>query len=433
MSPGSSYSTRQGTIGGSPAIPWPDPLDPGYTAGLREEAQALHERTSYAVEASGGFVLAAVHSIQPNVPPENILSMAAAARRMERTRCNDPEEPECQVWGIRRKRHQRLLGPAAPLGGHVQIAPAPLFRDPIYDGAADPVIIWNRQEQAWWLLYSCRRANVDVRGAAFFHGTDIGIASSSNEGRSWVYRGTLQGLEFERGRNTFWAPEVIEYQGTYHMYVSYVRGTPHDWSSDASIVHMVSDNLWDWRFVSRLQLSSSSVIDACVLRLPDGRWRMWYKDGPNGSHTFAADSPDLYEWSVLGSVIDDCPHEGPNVFFWRGHYWMITDPWQGLGVYRSEECEQWVRQPNILDRPGSRTDDGVKGSHADVLVQGEEAYIFYHVHPGGHVPWNKWRDSVVPYEHRRTSLQVARLQYAAGQLLCDRDAAFEFRLQPPVG
>ncbi len=27
------------------------------------------------------------------------------------------------------------------------IAPAPLFRDPITDGAADPVLIWNREEK----------------------------------------------------------------------------------------------------------------------------------------------------------------------------------------------------------------------------------------------------------------------------------------------
>ncbi|MEZ4836778.1 MAG: DUF6713 family protein [Caldilineaceae bacterium] len=39
---------------------------------------------------------------------------------------------------------------------------APLFRDPIYDGAADPTVIWNRQEQCWWLLYTNRRANVDL-------------------------------------------------------------------------------------------------------------------------------------------------------------------------------------------------------------------------------------------------------------------------------
>ncbi len=29
----------------------------------------------------------------------------------------------------------------------MQIAPAPLFRDPIYDGPTDPVIIYNRQEK----------------------------------------------------------------------------------------------------------------------------------------------------------------------------------------------------------------------------------------------------------------------------------------------
>jgi hypothetical protein len=64
---------------------------------------------------------------------------------------------------------------------------------------------------------------------------------------------------------------------------------------------------------------------------------MWYKDEAAGSHTFAADSTDLSRWKVHGPVITDCPHEGPNVFFWKGVYWMITDPWQGLGVYRSDE------------------------------------------------------------------------------------------------
>lgn len=27
------------------------------------------------------------------------------------------------------------------------IAPRPLYRDPIYDGAADPVVIWNKKEK----------------------------------------------------------------------------------------------------------------------------------------------------------------------------------------------------------------------------------------------------------------------------------------------
>ena len=35
--------------------PWPDPLDPGFTAGLAEEIKDLHENTPYAIMADGGF------------------------------------------------------------------------------------------------------------------------------------------------------------------------------------------------------------------------------------------------------------------------------------------------------------------------------------------------------------------------------------------
>jgi uroporphyrinogen decarboxylase len=37
------------------SYPWPDPLDPGFTAGLAEEAKALYEETDYAIMADGGF------------------------------------------------------------------------------------------------------------------------------------------------------------------------------------------------------------------------------------------------------------------------------------------------------------------------------------------------------------------------------------------
>ncbi len=37
------------------SYPWPDPLDPGYTAGLAEETKELHEETDYAIMADGGF------------------------------------------------------------------------------------------------------------------------------------------------------------------------------------------------------------------------------------------------------------------------------------------------------------------------------------------------------------------------------------------
>lgn len=310
-------------------------------------------------------------------------------------------------------------------------APAPLFRDPIHDGAADPTLIWNRDEQAWWLLYTNRRANIDTRGVSWVHATDIGIAASTDGGQTWRYRGILPGLEFERGRNTFWAPEVLWHAGAYHMYVSYVPGASHDWSGARHIVHMTSPNLWDWRFESKLQLSSDRVIDAGIIRMPAGQWRMWYKDEAHHAHVYAADSDDLHTWRVVGPVLTNKAQEGPNVFFWRGSYWMITDRWQGQDVYRSDDCERWTYASTILRDPGIRPEDGWYGHHADVHVQGDEAYLFYFVHPQRHTPIVGTVPEVEPYTHRRTTLQVARLDLRDGVPVCDRDAPFDFSLIAP--
>ncbi|HEY3291526.1 MAG TPA: glycosyl hydrolase [Anaerolineae bacterium] len=306
--------------------------------------------------------------------------------------------------------------------------PAPLFRDPIYDGAADPTIIYNRAEKTWWILYTNRRANVEGPGLAWVHGTDIGIASSSDGGASWLYRGIVEGLAYEPGRNTYWAPEILCHDGVYHMYVSYVPGVPHDWSGRRHILHYTSANLWQWTFQARLPLSSEHVIDACVFQLPTGAWRMWYKDESNGSHSYTADSADLYHWQVRGPVISDHPHEGPNVFAWRGSIWMVTDTWHGQGVYRSDDAEHWEQQANILATGGARREDNVMGNHADVLVVGERAFIFYFTHPGRTTGHQTPDDQTMPYEDRRTSLQVAELELTDGVLVCDRDKDFELDL-----
>jgi len=81
--------------------------------------------------------------------------------------------------------------------------PAPLVRDPIVDGAADPTIICNREQREWCILYTQRRANVPCRNVAWVHGTDIGIASSGDGGCGWRYRGVLGGLGIGCGRNTY--------------------------------------------------------------------------------------------------------------------------------------------------------------------------------------------------------------------------------------
>ncbi len=60
-----------------------------------------------------------------------------------------------------------------------RIADKPLFRDPVHDGAADPVLCWSRDEKKWFMFYTNRRANVpNTKGVSWVHGTKIGIAES---------------------------------------------------------------------------------------------------------------------------------------------------------------------------------------------------------------------------------------------------------------
>jgi hypothetical protein len=83
----------------------------------------------------------------------------------------------------------------------------------------------------------------------------------------------------------------------------------------------------------------------------------------------------------------DKPGEGPKVFRWNDRYWMIVDQWRGLGVYHSQDALNWTLQAkNILETPGQGLDDNVKGGHADVVVSGERAFLFYFTHPGEQTP-----------------------------------------------
>src|SRR5215218_8239889 len=140
----------------------------------------------------------------------------------------------------------------------LSVVPRPLFRDPIHDGAADPTVIWNRKEAAWWMFYTNRRAwSPPLDDVGWVHGTDIGIASSRDGGASWLYRGIATGLDTDPGRHTYWAPEVVDDGHTYHMYVSFITGVPTRWSGHPrSIRHYTSTNLTEWAYQSTLSLSS---------------------------------------------------------------------------------------------------------------------------------------------------------------------------------
>lgn len=312
-------------------------------------------------------------------------------------------------------------------------APAPLFRDPITDGAADPVLIWNRQEQKWWMLYTQRRANLEAADVAYCYGTRIGVASAEDSCRTWVYRGTLD-LDFEPGQQTYWAPDVVYHQGEYHLFVVYIQGVRIHWGGQARIAHYVSKNLWDWRYLGFLKLSSDKVIDASLFQMPDGQWRMWYKDESRQSAIMMAKSADLYTWTH-----DDTPtlglsaQEGPKIFHFKGYYWMLTDEWKGMRVYRSSDATHWEKQGLILDGPSSRLEDTPSGAHGDVVVTGDQAWIFYFTHPGrdAHLFYSMDAQGIIPFQERRSSIQVAQLEVQQGDLVCDRNKPFRFFLPAP--
>nr|MBD3621123.1 family 43 glycosylhydrolase [Sunxiuqinia sp.] len=311
----------------------------------------------------------------------------------------------------------------------MQQAPAPLFRDPVYDGAADPVVFWNRHERQWWMFYTQRRANENTADVAYCYGNRIGIASTDDHGKSWVYRGTLD-LEFERGKNTFWAPDVVYADGKYHLFLAYIKGVRNHWGGQARMAHYTSVNAWEWNFEGLLSLSSDNVIDGTLFQDNTGTWKMWYKEN---SQSWLAESDDLFNWTWRDKpVIADQAHEGPKVFEFKGWYWMVTDQWAGMGVYRSEDLEHWTKQEGpVLADASSRPDDTPSGAHGDVVVVGEQAYIFYFTHPGRktHAAATLDADGKYPYAEKRSSIQVAELVVNNGKLeVKDRDQPFHFYL-----
>ena len=175
-------------------------------------------------------------------------------------------------------------------------------------------------------------------------------------------------------------------------------------------------------------LATERAIDPSILRLPDGGWRMYYNNETDGKAIWYADSPDLETWTDRGRLIHDQAGEGPKAFQWRGASWLITDVWSGLAVYRSTNGSAWQRQPdNLLQQPGNGADDAAAGQHADVVVVGDRAWLFYFTHPGRKANAKQADD----YSTRRSSIQVVELREKDGRLTADRDAPTRIALRAP--
>lgn len=308
--------------------------------------------------------------------------------------------------------------------------PAPLFTDPVHHAPTDPVVV-EAPDGTWRLLYTQRRAADRSGGVGWVHGTEIGVASSDDGGLTWTYAGVVDGLDHLPGPNTLWAPEIVRIGAEYHMFLSHVPGTPASWDATRSITHHTSPDLTTWTYRGTLPLSSDRVIDACIVPLPTGGFRLWYKDEVAGSQQWSVDSPDLVTWTEPRPVITEPPGEGANVFRLGGWWWLLVDEWRGLGVYRSSDLESWERDGLVLDSPGARPWDAGTGRHADVVVgrtrAGDEvAWIFYFTHRVEPGPENvsttdELDDDGIPLAHR-TDVQVAAAVVVDDHLVCDRDA-----------
>ena len=306
-----------------------------------------------------------------------------------------------------------------------------IYRDPVFDGAADPTVIRRESDGRYFMFYTQRRATLECSGVEWAHGTKIGVAVcdaafGEGEGKEnkpsvskgaallgsshctgepgrliiaptetgcagWRYAGTAE-LPFTEGKTTYWAPEVIFDGKNYRMFVSSVDGVYAEWAGKAEILQFVSPDLVKWTPLGAIPIDSPRVIDACAFPLPDG-WRLWYKDEARGSHTYYIDTSDFREWRPGGAATSDKDQEGPNVFEFGGRYWLIADVWDGLAVYASDDLTRFERQEGNLLRG--------EASHADVLVEDGRAWLVYFTYPEG---------------DRRSAVCVRELKVEGGRL-----------------
>lgn len=88
------------------------------------------------------------------------------------------------------------LGLAVLTARESHLPPAPLYRAPVFDGAADPSLIWNDKKCSWWIFYTNRRANApEAQEGIIDEGNGIQLLPASGferlrPGRSELGRGS---------------------------------------------------------------------------------------------------------------------------------------------------------------------------------------------------------------------------------------------------
>jgi hypothetical protein len=265
-----------------------------------------------------------------------------------------------------------LLVAVATAAGY-DSAHTPLYADPVFDAAHDPEFVWHEGERCWWLAYLQNRyaspSTDPAGGCRYCSLTDIGLASTPDNGSTWVYRGVARGLDIppalrhdhrnptqQFGGATWYRPAVLRLGEVYHgfwVYSEVVRVGGY------KIVHYTSTNLTDWAFVG--VVAGDHGYDSVVFRVAAtqhhrvlqnrSRWVIMSTNSP-GNQAF--ESHDLVSWTPVNTSDTQLNRqigEGPHVVEWRGAQWLN---WEG--------CNEPMRAAGCIEGPGLlRSTDG--GSH----------------------------------------------------------------------
>ena len=318
-------------------------------------------------------------------------------------------------------------------------ASIPLYIDSNYHGSCDPEIIWNENDQCWYIYYTSRRSHLENN----FLKTPIGVIKSKDL-ISWSFEGYCQfdGVGGDKDASeTFWAPAIISFKDTMHMFVTWKPDTVTTlgaWGGPGKIVHYktsLNDPVHGWEKVTDMHSNDFDALDATVY-LKGQTFHVWYKAKKIGSkknELYHKISQDLFTWEDKGFSESDVFNkevtgfsfeEAPYMFKWKESYWLITDPHDGLIVYKSNDAEDWDFQKVILKEGSKREMDNSMARHASVAVIKDRAFIFYHVEP-----WRNYEKGnpiyKQPLKNRRSVLQMAELEIIDGELICNRNKAVE--------
>ena len=350
----------------------------------------------------------------------------------------------------------------------------PFYADPLFDGAHDAEFVWHYGEQTWWLLYLQNRYNTPLHapgvpapncpsaGALCLY-TDIGLASTPDQGQTWVYRGVAEGLDLplavsgnpmppnsstqQFGGATWWRPAVFRAASVYHGYWIYNGLQAHRYPNTL-VIHYTSTDLKHWQYAEVARETPPSAYDSNVFRLADGRFILFSTlQGPAPGAARPLQSADLFNWTNAAdpSLIDLRVGEGPHVTGAvlndlsvpiQGYGWLN---WQGGVVSRTADGgRSWQQQPGDLFSPdGWARNASIRPLDPGVANQGP----LFPNGPNLFVLWFAEFNTCPPAPEAaavsplRSVLQLGavRADPATGWLACNRSEwDFSFVMLPPV-